>query len=66
MKKVRFATLSDGTLKNILNDKDSDNNMVCHPKVGSFYWYFINNGTCSLIDVDQSYEPNLNTSTHKR
>jgi hypothetical protein len=26
--KPRFATLSDGTLQNILNDKDSDNNMV--------------------------------------
>ena len=24
--KPRFATLSDGTLQNILNDKDSDNN----------------------------------------
>ena len=26
--KQRFPTLSDGTLKNILNDKDSDNSMV--------------------------------------
>jgi hypothetical protein len=26
--KPRFATLLDGTLKNILNDKDSDNSMV--------------------------------------